>query len=691
MPGSSELGAATATPVVDGDRVVRRRWAVLGPDPEGLAAAAVSLGDPVTFCASAADLSGIDRPDAVIVPFATGAADDHVVSFRHMLDRVRALLAALAPGGPLAGTRVVVVTRRAVPSRPGEPVLDLAACAVREVIRLAGTGVGFVDLDDGSGRAAVAEALRRADPDLAQRGDAVHDQRTAEGDCLVAAPVGPWRLDVTTKGIDHLGFVACPEATNPLPAGQVRIAMRAAGVNFRDVLNALGLDIGEAAPRLGVEGSGIVAQVGPGVSDLAPGDRVMGLFAGAFGPVAVTDRRLVVNMPDGWSFVDGAAVPVAFVTAYYGLVDLARLRGGQSVLVHAAAGGVGVAAVQLARHLGAEVFGTASPAKWQVLRDCGLAEDHIASSRSVEFEDRFGVLLGGAGVDVVLNSLTGRFVDASLRLQRNGGRFLEIGKTDLRSAQHVAAEHPGVRYHAFDLRDAGPDRLQEILRELSGLFRQGVLRPPPLTTPHMREARGALYTLRHGRHVGKVVLRLPSIVDAAGTVLVAGDTGDPPPALAEHLVTRCGARRVLLAEGGEAAGSSDLAAALVRLGANVRAVRCDIADGAALESLLREIPAAHPLNGVVYAAPAAVRASTVDAMWRLHALTLHADLPLFLLVTPKDIAPAAGAVRAFRDALVTYRRSHGLNASGVDRVPGEQPRFDAAWLSGEPAGANSGR
>ena len=142
-------------------------------------------------------------------------------------------------------------------------------------------------------------------------------------------------------------------------------------------------------------------------------------------------------------------MPVVYLTAYYALVDLAGLRAGESILVHAAAGGVGMAAVQLARHLGAEVYGTASPGKWEALRALGLDEAHIASSRDLEFEERFRSASGGRGVDVVLDSLAGEFVDASLRLLPRGGRFLEMGKTDVRDPEQVAAEHPGVRYQAL--------------------------------------------------------------------------------------------------------------------------------------------------------------------------------------------------------------------------------------------------
>ncbi|WP_428849313.1 zinc-binding dehydrogenase [Streptomyces scabiei] len=239
---------------------------------------------------------------------------------------------------------------------------------------------------------------------------------------------------------------------------------------------------------LGSEGAGTVLETGPGVTDLAPGDRVFGVFGGAFGPVAVADRRTLAPIPPGWSCAQAATVPIAFLTAHYGLFDLGGLKAGETVVVHSAAGGVGMAAVQLARHAGAEVYGTASPGKWDVLRGLGLDDAHIASSRTLDFADRFLDATGGRGADVVLDCLAREFVDASLRLLPRGGRFLEMGKTDIRDADTVAAAHPGVRYRAYDLAEAGPERIARTLDLILDLFRQGALTPLPLTCWDVRRA-----------------------------------------------------------------------------------------------------------------------------------------------------------------------------------------------------------
>src|SRR6201999_2137433 len=219
---------------------------------------------------------------------------------------------------------------------------------------------------------------------------------------------------------------------------------------------------------------------------------------------------------------------VVFATARYALVDLAGVKPGQRILVHAAAGGVGMAAVQLARQFGLEVFATASRGKWDTLRAMGFDDDHIGDSRSLEFEEKFRTITGGRGVDVVLDSLSGDFVDASLRLVAPGGVFLEMGKTDIREPEAVAQAHAGVRYRAFDLFEAGPERIQQMLDELAALFGDDVLQPLPVTTFDVRRAPAALRYLSQARHVGKVVMTLPAGPAsglAAGTVLITGGTG----------------------------------------------------------------------------------------------------------------------------------------------------------------------
>ncbi|HEX9306225.1 MAG TPA: acyltransferase domain-containing protein, partial [Anaeromyxobacter sp.] len=363
-------------------------------------------------------------PETVLVSFSPAPAVD-APAIHEATSGALALLQAWLADDRLASTRLVLVTQRAVAARSDEDVLDLVHAPLWGLVRSAQAehsdrAIVLLDLDgdDASGQA-LSAALASDEPQLAlRRGELLAPRlaRRLPTETLAPPDAAAWRLHFPAQGtLDQLMLVAHPEAAAPLGDGQVRIAVRAAGLNFRDTLIALGMYPGNPG-FVGSEGAGVVLEVGPGVSRLAVGDRVTGLFPGAFGPVAISDQRAVTRFPESWSFAEAASVPVVFLTAYYALVDLARLQRGEKVLVHAAAGGVGTAAVQIARHLGAEVFATASPGKWSALRALGFDEGHVASSRTLDFEQQFLRSTGACGgMDVVLDCLAREFVDASLR------------------------------------------------------------------------------------------------------------------------------------------------------------------------------------------------------------------------------------------------------------------------------------
>jgi candicidin polyketide synthase FscB len=684
--------------------------AVIGADPFGLAAGLTAHTHADLAALVQAVESGEPTPDFVLVSLdgrTNGSEGQTAETARHLAADVLGLVQQWSDPDVLASARLVLVSRGAIATEVGAPVADVAAAAVWGLIRSAQSEnpdrIILADLPatgvDGETFAVLAAALGTGEPELAIREHGARGRRLvrAANPPLTPPTSGPWRLDATEKGtLSGLALVPSPESAAPLADGEVRIAVRAVGLNFRDVLIALGMYPVDAL--VGSEIAGVVIETGPGApadGRLKVGDRVLGIATGAAGPLAVADSRMLTRMPSNWTFAAAATVPIAYSTAWYALVDLAAARPGQRLLVHAAAGGVGTAAVAVAQHLGLEVYATASPAKWDALRAMGLDDAHIASSRTAEFEDAFLAATGGAGMDIVLNALAGELTDASLRLLPRGGMFLEMGKTDERDPAEVASRHPGVDYRAFVTGEAAPDRLTEILTEATELIERGTLSVLPLRAWDVGRAPEAFRFMSQARHVGKIVLTIPPTLDqtlhpaavrALGTVLITGGTGTLGGLVARHLATTGRAERIVLTSrsGPGARNAAVLAAELAEAGVGVRIIAGDAADRGALEAMLAGVESTGvPLTGVVHAAgvlddgiissltPA--RINTVmypkaDAAWNLHELTQGMDLDVFVLFSAGAAtfgAPGQGnyaAGNAFLDALAAHRRAAGLPA-----------------------------
>ncbi len=592
------------------------------------------------------------------------------------------------------GTHLVIITRHAVTTTPHDPAPDLAHAAAWALIHTAQNEhphrITLLDTDTtaATDRNILATLSRRpaAEPQLALRNGTPHIPRLTPAPTLTSPQTPAWKLDTTGKGdLANLALVPT-DPTTPLGPGQIRVQVRAAGLNFHDVVVALGAIADEG---LGGEAAGVVVETAPDVASLSPGDAVMGVFPNnAFAPTAITDHQMVVPVPPGWSFPQAASVPVAFLTAYIALVDLAELSAGQRVLIHAGAGGVGQAAIQIARHLGADVFATASPHKQPVLENLGVPHQHLASSRTLDFVGAFHDATDGQGMDVVLNSLSGDFVDASLQLLPRGGSFIEIGKTDIRLAGDIAASHPGVDYQTYDLAGASPDRLRRAWTALTELFATGILQPLPATSYGLLQAPQAFREMSQARHTGKIVLIPPAVLDPEGTVLITGGTGMLGGVFAEHLVTGYGIRHLLLVSrsGPAAAGAAELEERLTRLGAQVTITACDTANPADLASVLDGIPAQRRLTAVIHAAGIlddavvaemtggqldTVLAAKADAAWHLDQLTRDQDLDAFVLFssaagvlgTPGQANYAAA--NAFLDAVAQQRQRHHCRATSL--------------------------
>jgi NADPH:quinone reductase-like Zn-dependent oxidoreductase/acyl carrier protein len=513
------------------------------------------------------------------------------------------------------------------------------------------------------------------------------------------------QLQISQRGVlDNLRRV--PVARRAPGRGEVEIQVRAAGLNFRDVLNALGMYAGEAG-LLGNELAGTVVAVGEGVSGLAPGDAVMGMGDGCFCDFVTAPAVQIVRTPERLSFEEAATIPVVFLTAQYALGHLAQLARGERVLVHSAAGGVGMAAVQIAQRAGAEIFATAgSPAKREMLASLGIR--HVMDSRSTKFVDEIRERTGGAGIDVVLNSLTGEAIPSSLSLLREGGRFLEIGKAGIWEPERVAAEYPHVRYHVVflgALTVEEPALVQEMLSGLGRSLAEGTLQPLPLQVFPLREAARAFRHMAAARHVGKIVLAVDGasegrVVREDGTYLITGGLGGLVLRTARWLVDEGARSLVLVGRSAPSPAARDAVREIEALGARVAVRQADVSRREDVSRLLAETAGdAPPLRGVIHAAGVLddgallrttwerivpVLAAKAEGAWNLHRSTR--DLPLDFFVMYSSVASVFGspgqagyaAANAFLDGLAHRRTFEGRPALSVNWGPWAEVGMAAA-------------
>lgn len=511
---------------------------------------------------------------------------------------------------------------------------------------------------------------------------------------------GAVRLARPRSGVlEDLVPVACgPEPPGP---GEVSVEVRAAGVNFSDVLKAMGLYPGTpgGALDMGLELAGVVAEVGEGV-DLRPGDRVLGLArrGGALGTRVRTTPALLQPIPEGLSFAQAGAVPVAFLTAWYALWHKGRLQPGETVLVHSASGGVGLAALEMARWSGATVLATAGTAeKRDLLRGLGVA--HVFDSRSLDFVEGVREATGGRGVDLVLNSLAGEALAAGLEVLAPHGRFLELGKRDIYADSRLGLGplRNNLSFFAIDLEQViaiRPDLIEEGLEVVARGFREGRLHLPPVQEVPLGEAGEAFRTLAAARHVGKIVLEMAPVpaapdpvhvpVPREGTVVVTGGLSGFGAQAARWLAAQ-GARRLALVgrRGADTPGAADLAADLRALGAEVEVLAADVGDPAQARQVVERC---RPVTGVLHAAMVLqdaplerVDAAALEAVlrpkaggaWNLHEATRTEPVELF--VTFSSVAPVFGnpgqaaycAANDFLEGLAAHRRGLGLPALSV--------------------------
>ncbi|TVP47768.1 MAG: SDR family NAD(P)-dependent oxidoreductase [Gemmatimonadales bacterium] len=535
------------------------------------------------------------------------------------------------------------------------------------------------------------------------------------GERAGGSQVTVFRAEAPSPGsLEDLRLVA--EDRRPPGPGEVEIEVAATSLNFNDIMKALGIypGIPEGAPiGLGGECAGRICATGEGVEGWKVGDEVLALAFDLQGTTLLASHvrvraELVFRRPTRLGAPEAAALPLAFVTAGYALFDVARLARGERVLIHAASGGVGLAAVQLARRAGAEVLATAgSPEKRAFLRELGV--EHVWDSRTLDFGDAIMEVTRGRGVDVVLNSLSGGGLRRSLGVLGQHGRFVELGKRDIHADTRVGLGdfRRGISFAAVDLVAIVKDRtarVGEILREVLSDLEDGRLRPLPVTVFPVGEVHDAFRFFAQARHIGKVVISVDGpvrahpgdalrneVVGAEGSYLVTGGLGALGLLTAEWLA-RHGARHLVLAGRSEpSAAARARIASLEARGTEVLVTQVDVSSADEVDALLEEVDARMPpLRGVVHAAGTLADAallrmdvdrfgspmvSKVRGAWNLHRSTR--DRPLDFMVLYSSIAGLMGtpgqgnyaAANAFLDGLARYRLAAGLPTVSIQWGP----------------------
>jgi acyl transferase domain-containing protein/thioesterase domain-containing protein/acyl carrier protein len=623
------------------------------------------------------------------------------------------------------------------------PLLGLGRVAAIELPDLKPT---LIDLDPqsilhecGNAAAALARELTSDTPEgqVALRNGIRFVPRLVREPSLVAAdsdeagqslavPAGkPYQLRITKAGsLDALRLV--PIERQPPAAGQVEIEIHAAGLNFSDVLKALGLypGIKDVIVPLGIEASGVVTAVGEGVSRFRVGDEVFGVVPYAFASHARSAEYALVHKPKAIEHDQACTIPITFLTAYYGLVHLARLQSGERVLIHAGAGGVGLAAIQIAQQIGAEVFATAgSDQKREFLRSLGVS--HVYSSRTTAFADEIFADTEREGVDVVLNSLPGEAITKSLSILRAYGRFLEIGKTDIYQNRMIGLLpfQDNLSYFAIDLDRMlrqRPEAIRELFADVMRHFADGHYRPLEFTRFAAEETVEAFRYMSQRKNIGKVVVSMergepasesrsdsathepspgPSLrgrgtaklVRRDGTYLITGGLGALGLRVAGWLADEGAGTIALLSRRGPTPDVETRLGQIREKGATIVVLTGDVADAASLEAAINHLPKdGPPLRGIVHAAgvlaDGILSEMTLEQLdramlpkacgaWNLHVATLDRPLDFFVLFSsvasvfgsPGQANYAAG--NAYLDALAHARRAQGLPATSINWGP----------------------
>lgn len=665
------------------------------------------------------DFRSLDNPHTVL---SEDAAEADVQSLG--VQQLRRLLTAASQKWPKGLPKLFVVSRGAQNVPNSEPFARLDAAPVMGFLRVARNEFPeaeciHIDLDplpDDRELDDLIEEMALADgeSEIAYRQGHryVHRLHEIQGDELplrlteARRPDGsvvPYRLEIGRPGsIANLSLNANEHVRRAPGPDQVEVEVRAAGINFRDLMKVLGMYPGDPPDLrwLGDDFAGIVTRVGEGVTDIGVGDAVWGVTPLSFSSHVIALRPFICRKPEALTFAEAATLASVFLTAHYALIHLARMQPGERVLIHAAAGGVGQAAIQIAKALGLEILATAgTPEKRKLLEQQGVR--YVMDSRSLLFADEVMAATGGRGVDAVLNSLAGDFIPKSLSVLAPFGRMIEIGKVDIYADRAIGlgSFRKNISYFAIDLAEVvlqKPALVAQLLREINEEIARGRYQAIPHQAFPITQAGDALRLISQAKHVGKVTLDFdlrsipiaPSTDDGAifqsdAFYLVSGGAAGVGLELVRWM-HRCGARHFALLS---RSGPPDEAAArkiedLRNAGAEVLDLRGDVTNPDDVRRAVGQANLTHiPLRGIFHCAIVlndkfitdlddeqfnrALRPRFLGA-WNLHVVTRHLALDHFVCFSSASAALGLprqanyNAGNSFLNALAQYRRENGL-------------------------------
>lgn len=432
-------------------------------------------------------------------------------------------------------------------------------------------------------------------------------------------PVEALKLEFTFGKLESFCFSRDESFNTPLEADEVEVMVKATGINFKDVMVILGQMAGSF---IGCEYSGVVSRVGPAVTAFSPGDRVCSVGSSTFRTFVRGREYTMCRIPDSLPFVE--ANPAAFLTAIYGINHMGRLRRGESILIHTGAGAVGQSAIQVAQHIGADVFITVSSGeKRDLIRSLyGIPDDRVFFSRNLSFGRQIMRATGGRGVDVVLNSLSGESLAESWRVLAPLGRFVELGKRDAHNFQSLPMQpfSKNLSYHSGDLDTFNrhdPGVMGRMVAEMSSLLSAGVLSSPkPVSVFSRADFEPAIRYLQTGRHMGKAVIdweaqaEIPVIpspepeysFNPNASYVIAGGLGGIGRRLAAWIASRGAKHLILLSRSGPSKSDSamKLLGDLRARGIHVVTPQCDIADAQSLrDTISRATRSMPPIRGCI--------------------------------------------------------------------------------------------